>query len=294
MPELPDIEAYLFALRERVVGQPLERARLLSPFVLRTFEPKLDVLEGREVLEMRRIGKRIVFGFPDAHFMVVHLMIAGRLRWKKAGSTPGRKLGLAAFDFPAGTLVFTEASKKKRASIHVVRGEEALADHDPGGIDPLAADAEAFRAALVRKNHTVKRALTDPRILSGIGNSYSDEILHRAKLSPLKWTQKLSDEEHARLRDATVGILDEWTTRLREELGGDFPDKVTAFRPEMAVHGKFKEPCPVCGAKVQRIAYADRETNYCAGCQTGGKLLADRSLSRLLKGDWPKRIEDLE
>lgn len=294
MPELPDVTIYIEALRARVVGQPLERVRLASPFVLRSVDPPVSELVGRPVEAVRRIGKRIVFCFPEALFAVVHLMIAGRFRWERHGAKPPGKLGLAAFDFPTGTLLLTEASPKKRAALHLVRGTASLAAHDPGGIEVLIATPEAFRAALLRERHTLKRALTDPRTFSGIGNAYSDEILHRAKLSPLRRTSQLHADEVARLFGATCDVLREWTERLRAEAGDEFPEGVTAFRAEMAVHGRYRKPCPDCGAPVQRIRYADHETNYCARCQTGGRLLADRGLSRLLRGDWPKTLEELE
>ena len=294
MPELPDIELYRHALRSRVVDNVLERVRLASPFVLRSVEPSIDAVEGKRVLDVRRLGKRVVFVLEDDLYIVFHLMIAGRLRWKSQGhKIPGR-LGLGAFDFENGTLLLTEASKKKRAALHVCRGQNALLEHDPGGIEPLEIGGVSFRDALVERNHTVKRALTDPRIFSGIGNAYSDEILHRAKLSPLIWTQRLTEEQIRRLHDATQAVLSEWVARLLQQHGDDFPEKVTAFRPEMAAHGKYGEPCPVCGDPIQRIVFTDRETNYCATCQTGGKLLADRALSRLLKGDWPRSLEELE
>jgi formamidopyrimidine-DNA glycosylase len=294
MPELPDLELYRHALRSRVVGNVLERVRLASPFVLRSIDPSIDAVEGKRVLDVRRLGKRVVFVLEDDLYIVLHLMIAGRLRWKPPGhKIPGR-MGLGAFDFESGTLLLTEASKKKRAALHVCRGDHALLAHDPGGIEPLETDDAHFRDALIEWNHTVKRALTDPRIFSGVGNAYSDEILHRAKLSPLIWTQRLTDEQIGRLYDATQEVLSEWVARLIEQHGDGFPDKVTAFRPEMAAHGKYGEPCPACGDPIQRIVFADRETNYCATCQTGGKLLADRALSRLLKGDWPRSLEELE
>lgn len=295
MPELPDITIYIEALEERVLDQPLEKVRLKSPFLLRSVEPSPREVEGKKVRELRRLGKRIVFGFDEELFLVFHLMIGGRFRWQaKAGAgIPGR-LGLAAFDFPRGTLLLTEASKKKRASLHVVRGAAGLVAHDPGGLEPLDASLESFRAALTFENHTVKRTLTDPRVFSGIGNAYSDEILHRARLSPLKWTNRLTDEEVERLYESTTSTLREWVDRLREERGDGFPEKVTAFRPEMAAHGRHKMPCPLCETPIQRIAYADNETNYCPRCQTGGKVLADRGLSRLLKKDWPRTIEELE
>jgi formamidopyrimidine-DNA glycosylase len=295
MPELPDVCVYLEALERHVVGQKLERVQVLSPFVLRSYDPPLDTLTGRTVSAVRRIGKRIVLAFDDDLFLVMHLMIAGRLRWRKAGEKPriGAKLILATLQFPRGTLYFTEAGTRKRASLAVVRGEEALRALDPGGIEPLTADFEAFDAALRRENHTLKRALTDPKLFSGIGNAYSDEILHAAQLSPLKLTRSLTDEEARRLHKATRVTLATWTDILRAETGEGFPEEVTAFRDQMAVHGRYKKPCPVCGSPVQRIVYAENECNYCARCQTGGKLLADRSLSRLLKDDWPKSIDDL-
>jgi formamidopyrimidine-DNA glycosylase len=295
MPELPDVCVYREALQRHVVGQRLERMQIPSPFVLRSYDPPIDTLTGRVVRGVRRIGKRIVLEFDDGLFLVMHLMIAGRLRWR----SPGQKLGigakllLASFQFPAGTLYFTEASSKKRASLMLVRGEAALRALDPGGIEPLEATREEFKAALAGENHTLKRSLTDPRLFSGIGNAYSDEILHAAKLSPLKLTRSLSDDESGRLYDATRATLEKWTALLRAEAGDGFPEKVTAFHEGMAVHGRFKKPCPVCGSPVQRIVYAENECNYCATCQTGGKLLADRSLSRLLKDDWPKSIDDL-
>ena len=294
MPELPDVEVYIAALRARVVGERLGRVRVKSPFVLRSVEPPLTAIMGRKVIGLRRIGKRIVFAFEDELFLVLHLMIAGRLHWKPAGTRIQGKIGLAAFDFPRGTLTLTEAGTRKRASLHVVHGEEALAAHDPGGIDVLGADLAAFRAALVRERHTLKRTLTDPRIFSGIGNAYSDEILHRARISPVRITTQLDEAETARLFAATQATLREWTERLRREAGDQFPEGVTAFRPDMAVHGRYREPCPVCGTPVQRIQYAENETNYCARCQNAGRLLADRSLSRLMKDDWPRTLEELE
>jgi formamidopyrimidine-DNA glycosylase len=295
MPELPDVRVYLEALTRHVVGQRLDEVRVLSPFVLRSYDPPLGALAGRTVRGVRRIGKRIVLEFGDELFVVMHLMIGGRLRWRAPGEKlgMGAKLILASFHFPAGTLYFTEAGSKKRASLTVVRGEGALAALDPGGVDPLGASLEEFRAALARESHTLKRSLTDPRLFSGIGNAYSDEILHAAKLSPLKLSRSLSDEESRRLREAARATLEKWTALLRAATGDGFPEKVTAFHDEMAVHGRFKKPCPVCGSPVQRIVYAENECNYCARCQTGGKLLADRSLSRLLKDDWPKSIDDL-
>jgi formamidopyrimidine-DNA glycosylase len=294
MPELPDVELYLRALRERVVGDVVIDVRLASPFVLRSVDPPLKSVSGKQVAAVRRLGKRVVLELDEDLFIVIHLMIAGRLRWKPPNhEIPGR-IGLAAFDFESGTLLLTEASKKKRAALHVCRGVDALMEHDPGGIEPLEVDYETFVAALVERNHTVKRALTDPRIFSGIGNAYSDEILHRAKLSPLIWTQRLTDEQLAQLYEATQDVLREWVQRLVAQHADRFPEKVTAFRPEMVAHGKHGEPCSVCGDPIQRIVFADRETNYCATCQTGGKLLADRALSRLLKGDWPRSLEELE
>lgn len=295
MPELPDVCVYIEALELHVVGQTLERIELASPFVLRTYDPPLEAVFGQAVRAARRIGKRIVLEFDDGLFLVLHLMIAGRLRWRTQGQKAGigAKLMLATFRFPTGTLLFSEASSKKRASMALVRGEEALRALDPGGIEPLEATVEEFQAALSRENHTLKRSLTDPRLFSGIGNAYSDEILHAARLSPLKLSRSLSEEDVARLRDATRATLKKWTDILRAQAGDGFPEKVTAFHDEMAVHGRFKKPCPVCGAPVQRIVYAENECNYCARCQTGGKLLADRSLSRLLKDDWPKSIDDL-
>jgi formamidopyrimidine-DNA glycosylase len=294
VPELPDITVYLEAIGERVVGQPLERIRLASPFLLRSVEPTVREVEGHRVAAVRRIGKRVVLVLDDELFVVVHLMIAGRFKWGARGVKVPGKIGLAAFDFPTGTLLLTEASSKKRASLHLARGAAALAAFERGGLDVLHADLASFRAALARESHTLKRALTDPRLLDGIGNAYSDEILHRARLSPVKLTGRLDDEESARLFDACRAVLVEWIERLRADAGGRFPEKVTAFREGMAVHGRYKQPCPTCGAPVQRIAYAENETNYCATCQTGGKLLADRALSRLLKGDWPKTLEELE
>jgi formamidopyrimidine-DNA glycosylase len=294
MPELPDIEVYLDALRPRVVGLTLRRVRLVNPFLLRTFEPPISAAEGRTVTGVRRLGKRIVFALDRDLFLVLHLMIAGRLHWKSTGAKPPGRVGLAAFDFPTGTLILTEAGSKRRASLHLVRGEADLARHNPGGLEVLDADAAAFRKALRRENHTLKRALTDPRLFSGIGNAYSDEILHRARMSPLTLTGRMSDDDADHLFAATVETLHTWLDHHRADAGDGWPEKVTAFRPDMAVHGKFGKPCPVCGTKVQRIVYADNETNYCPRCQTGGKVLADRSLSRLLKDDWPQSIEELE
>ena len=294
MPEYPDIIVYLERLRPHIQGQRLEHVRLASPFLLRTVDPPLFDSEGKTVRDLRRLGKRIVFCLDAQLFLVLHLMIAGRLHWKERGVKLPGKVGLAAFDFPTGTLTLTEAGTKRRASLHVLRGEDALASHDPGGLEVLEADECRFGAALRRENHTLKRALTDPRLFSGIGNAYSDEILHRARLSPLALTQKLQPEETQRLFIATRQTLLDWAQRLREEAGDGFPEKVTAFRKGMAVHGRHGQPCPVCSAPVQRIVYAENETNYCPRCQTNGKVLADRSLSRLLKDDWPKSIEELE
>ncbi len=294
MPELPDVLLYLHALTPRVAGRQLERVRVASPFLVRSVEPPLSAIEGQTVRALERVGKRIVFAFDDELFAVIHLMIAGRFRWKPAGAPVPGKVGLAAFDFANGTLLLTEASPKKRASLRIVRGRTALADLDPGGSDPLAMDAVAFAAALRAENHTLKRALTDPRILSGIGNAYSDEILHAARLSPMQLTVKLDDAQYAALHAATQATLRTWIERLREETGDAFPEKVTAFREGMAVHGRFGKPCPRCGAPVQRITYADNECNYCAECQTGGRLLADRALSRLLGKDWPRSLAELE
>ena len=291
MPELPDITLYLHALAPRVVGTPLERLRIASPFLLRTADPPAADLAGRTVREVRRLGKRIVLRLEDDYFLVLHLMIAGRLHWKPAGAAIPRRAGLAALDFPTGTLLLTEAGTKHRASLHVLRGERALAQHDPGGLDVLGATLEQFRAALTRESHTLKRALTDPRVLDGIGNAYSDEILHAARLSPLRLTGQLTPEEVERLFRGARATLATWMDRLRTEAGDAFPEKVTAFREGMAVHGRFRQPCPVCGSPVQRIRYASNEVNYCAKCQTGGRLLADRSLSRILKQDWPRSLD---
>ena len=292
MPELPDVTVYLEALDRKVVGKRLDRVRTLTPFVLRSFDPPLEAIAGKTVRGTRRIGKRLVLAFDDGLFAVIHLMIAGRLVWKPPGAKTTRN-AIAAFDFENGTLFFTEAGTRKRASLTLVRGEDALRALDPGGLEPMGSTLEAFTAALTRENHTVKRALTDPHLFSGIGNAYSDEILHAAKLSPLKLTRSMTPEEIARLHEATRVTLASWTDILRAEAGDGFPEKVTAFREGMAVHGRYKQPCPVCGAPVQHIVYAENEANYCARCQTGGKLLADRSLSRLLKDDWPKSIDDL-
>ncbi len=294
MPELPDVVVYTEALARYVIGQRLDRVHLLSAFVLRTFDPPLDAIAGHIVRGVSRVGKRLVIAFDDDLFLVIHLMIAGRLRWRAPGQKPGMgpKMILASFDFPTGTLFFTEASSKKRASLRLVRGGAAVGALDPGGIEPLDATMEQFHEALARESHTLKRALTDPHVFSGIGNAYSDEILHAARLSPLKLTRSLSEAELVRLYDATRATLTLWIERLREEAGDGFPEKVTAFHREMAVHGRYKQPCPVCGSPVQHIVYAENECNYCATCQTGGRLLADRALSRLLKGDWPKRLEE--
>ena len=294
MPELPDITAYLVALEPRIIGKRLDRIRLGTPFLLRTAVPPLSDAEGRTVRELRRIGKRIAIGLDGDLWLVLHLMIAGRLHWRAPGAKLAGKNMLAAFDFAEGSLILTEAGAKHRASLHVVSGAENLPAFDAGGIDIFAADLAAFRAALTAENHTIKRALTDPRYLSGIGNAYSDEILHAAQLSPILQTQKMTDEQWTRLYAATRETLKLWMDRLSAEAKKDFPEKVTAFRPEMVAHGKFGKPCPRCGEKIQRIRYADKETNYCAKCQTGGKLLADRSLSRLLGDDWPRTLEELE
>ena len=292
MPELPDIALYLDALASRVVGKPLERLRIASPFLLRTADPPVADLVGRVIRDVRRLGKRIVLALEDDCFVVLHLMIAGRLHWKPAGAPIPRRAGLAAFDFPNGTLLLTEAGTKHRASLHILRGAAALAAHDPGGLDVLAATLEQFRSALTRESHTLKRALTDPHLLDGIGNAYSDEILHAARLSPLRLTSQITPEESERLFHAVRDTLTSWMARLRAETGEAFPEKVTAFRDGMAVHGRFRKPCPVCGSPVQRIRYAENEVNYCATCQTGGRLLADRSLSRLLKQDWPRSLAE--
>lgn len=294
MPEMPDIVVYTEALKARIVGQPLEDVKLVNPFLLRTAVPPIDSAPGRTVVDIGRLGKRIVIELDNELFLVLHLMIAGRLRWlAKTAKLPGR-ITQAVLEFPTGKLVFTEAGTKRRASLHVVEGRENLKAHDPGGIDPIRATLAQFGKALTAENHTLKRVLTDPRVYSGIGNAYSDEILHRAKLSPIAHSQKLSADEIARLHAATKAVLNEWIDRLRAEAGDGFPEGVTAFRPEMAVHGKFRQPCPVCGTPVQRIVYAENETNYCPLCQTGGTVLADRALSRLLKKSWPRSIDDLE
>jgi formamidopyrimidine-DNA glycosylase len=294
LPEYPDITLYIEHLRSRISNEPLEEVRLASPFFLRSVDVPIGATRGKRVAEVRRLGKRIVFALEADLFLVLHLMIAGRLRWRPRGTKPVGKIALATFDFPKGTLLITEASSKKRASLYVVRGEDGLGAHDPGGLEVLDADLERFRDALVRESHTVKRALTDPRLFSGIGNAYSDEILHAARLSPVKLTRSLSEEEVQRLFDATRRTLIEWAERLRREAGERFPEKVTAFHEGMAVHGRYGKPCPACGAPIARIAYADNETNYCACCQTGGRLLADRALSRLMHEDWPRTLEEME
>jgi formamidopyrimidine-DNA glycosylase len=294
VPELPDITVYVEALNRRIAGARLEEVRLKSPFLLRSVEPPLSTVVGRRVIDVRRLGKRIVFAFDGELFMVLHLMIAGRLKWRDAGKKPVAKIDLAAFEFSTGTLLLTEAGTKRRASLHLVASTDALATFDRGGLEVLTATPAQFAERLTSESHTVKRALTDPRLFSGIGNAYSDEILHRARLSPVKLTRRLTADEIKTLYDATRAILIEWIDRLRTETGEGFPEKVTAFRDAMAVHGRYGEPCPVCGSPVQRIRYADNETNYCPTCQTDGKLLADRALSRLLKEDWPRSLEELE
>ena len=294
MPELPDVELYLHAIGERTIGHRLRGVRVASPFFVRSVDPPMTEVYDKEVRELRRVGKRIVLCFEGDLFAVIHLMIAGRFRWLDPGAAVPKKIGLAAFDFDHGALIVTEVSKKKRASLHFARGKDALTDFDPGGIEPLGLSLEDFSEAILRTNHTLKRALTDPRILSGIGNAYSDEILHHARLSPVTWTSRLTAEQVARLNESTQTVLTQWRDKLIEECGDGFPEKVTAFRPDMAAHGKYAEPCPRCSDPIQRIKYASRETNYCATCQTGGKLLADRGLSRLLKGDWPRTLEELE
>jgi formamidopyrimidine-DNA glycosylase len=294
MPELPDLTIYIESLEARIVGKRLENIRLASPFILRTVEPRVDKVRGKTILGLQRIGKRIVFELEDELYLVIHLMIAGRFHWKKPKTRIPGKVGHAAFDFSTGTLLLTEASTKKRASMHIVRGRSALAEFDRGGIEVLESSLEAFRSALLRENHTVKRSLTDPRLFSAIGNAYSDEILHRSRLSPLKLTRQLTEDEIVRLHRATISTLQEWIERLRSETGSEFPEKVTAFREEMAAHGRFGKPCPVCGSRIQRIVYAENECNYCPRCQTGGRLLSDRSLARLLKDDWPKTIDEVE
>ncbi|MBA3656642.1 MAG: Fpg/Nei family DNA glycosylase [Gemmatimonadaceae bacterium] len=294
MPELPDITVYIEALEKRVLGQPLQKVRIAKPFLLRTVEPSISEIEGKIVVAMHRLGKRIAFEFDSESFLVIHLMIAGRFKWIDAGGKVPGKIGLAAFDFPNGTLVLTEAGTTRRAGLWVVQGQAQLAQFQRGGLEVFDATDAQFADRLRSENHTLKRSLTDPRLFSGIGNAYSDEILHRARMSPMKLSGKLSDEEASTLFDATKSVLIEWTDRLRAEARDRFPEKVTAFRPEMAVHGKFGQPCPVCGAPVQRIRYAANETNYCARCQTEGRLFADRGLSRLLKQDWPKSLDELD
>jgi formamidopyrimidine-DNA glycosylase len=294
MPELPDVTVYVERLQDRLLGRTLERVRILNPFVLRSVDPPVASAEGKKVVGVRRMGKRIVIALEGDLFLVLHLMIAGRLRWiGKPGRLPGR-ISLAAFEFPDGTLAFTEAGTKRRASLHLVQGEAALAAMDPGGIEVLDASLAQFAERLRRENHTLKRALTDPRLFSGIGNAYSDEILHRARLSPVALTASLTDDDAKRLYDAARATLSEWTERLTKEAGGEFPETVTAFREGMAVHGRYRKPCPACGSPVQRIVYAENETNYCARCQTGGRILADRALSRLLKKSWPRSIDELD
>jgi formamidopyrimidine-DNA glycosylase len=293
VPELPDVEVYLERLAPLVLNQPLEQLIIRSPFVLRSVTPSISEAQGKRVIGLRRLGKRIVLALEDDLFVVIHLMIAGRLRWRPPGTRPAGRLGLAAFEFPAGVLLLTEAGTKRRASIHLVRGAAALSDFERGGLEVLKTDLASFAERLISENHTLKRALTDPRLFSGIGNAYSDEILHRARLSPLALTRKLSQEEIARLFEAVGTTLRDWIERLRAEVDV-FPEKVTAFREGMAVHGRYRQPCPVCGTPVQRIRYADNETNYCARCQTGGRLLADRALSRLLREDWPRSIDEIE
>ena len=294
MPELPDVVVYIEALERRVIGQTLERVRLLSPFILRTAVPPIASVEGKRVLALRRVGKRVVFELEGELFLVLHLMVAGRLRWLSRGASAPGRITLAVFDFADGSLAFTEAGTKRRASLHLVQGEAALRAFDAGGLEVLQADLAAFAQRLKSENHTLKRALADPRLFSGIGNAYSDEILHRARLSPVAMTSALDDEAVARLFEATRTTLADWTDRLRADAGAEFPEKVTAFREGMAVHGRFGKPCPVCGAPVQRIRYAENETNYCARCQTGGRVLADRALSRLLHKSWPRNIDELE
>ena len=294
MPELPDVVVYIEALEARILSQTLEGVRIASPFVLRSVDPPPSALVGKKVRSIRRLGKQIVLVFDEEHFLVIHLMIAGRLQWREPHARLAGKIGLAAFEFASGTLILTEAGSKKRASLHVVRGEQALAAFDRRALEVLECSLDDFDAALRRENHTLKRSLTDPRLFSGIGNAFSDEILHHAKLSPLKQTSRLSTQEVRQLWESTRSVLSEWTGRLRSQTGEDFPSKVTAFRPEMAVHGRYGKPCPRCGAPVQRIVYAENECNYCAPCQTEGRLLADRAMSRLLKEDWPRSLEEME
>jgi formamidopyrimidine-DNA glycosylase len=294
MPELPDVLLYIEALKQRILHQPLERLRIASPFVLRSVTPAVSVVNGRTVEGIRRLGKQIILELDASLFLIIHLMIAGRFQWKEKEARIPAKLGLAAFDFPGGTLLLTEAGSKKRASIHLIEGEQNLAAFDRGALEVLSTGLDAFGKTLTRENHTLKRSLTDPRLFSGIGNAYSDEILHRARLSPMKLTSKLTGEEIIRLYEAAKATLSEWIDRLRIEAGSEFPAKVTAFRPEMAVHGRYGKPCPACGSRVQRIVYAENECNYCATCQTEGRLLADRALSKLLKKDWPRSLEEWE
>ena len=294
MPELPDIELYLHALESRIVGQRLDRIRLASPFLVRSFDPPIDHANGKKVVSLRRLGKRLVWELEGDLFLVIHLMIAGRFKWLDRGAKIPGKVGLAAFDFENGSLILTEAGSQRRASLYLVKGEQELASHDPGGLEVLTSSAKQFGEALTRENHTLKRALTDPHLLSGVGNAYSDEILHAAKLSPMLLTSKLTPEQIESLHAHTIGILTKWRDDLIAESGGKFPEKVTAFRDGMAAHGRYGKPCPVCGTAIQRIQYASNEANYCPTCQTGGKLLADRGLSRLLKGDWPKSLDELE
>jgi formamidopyrimidine-DNA glycosylase len=294
VPELPDVELYIHALKPRILDQPLERFRIGNPFIVRTIEPRPEDLEGRAVADIRRMGKRLVLAFTNDLFLLLHLMIAGRLRWREKGAPIPAKVGLAAFDFPAGSVILTEAGSRRQASIHILRGHEALQAMNPNGLEVLDATAAEFAARLRSENHTVKRALTDPHMFSGIGNAYSDEILHAARMSPLKLTATLTDAETEALFQATRDVLIDWQHRLRDETGDDFPEKVTAFRPGMAVHGRYGQPCPVCGSPIQRIVYARNEANYCSRCQTGGRLLSDRSLSRLLRQDWPKTLDELE
>jgi formamidopyrimidine-DNA glycosylase len=294
VPEYPDVELYLHALEPRVVGHALTAIRVVNPFLVRSVEPPINASVGRRVVGLRRLGKRIVFELEDEYFLVIHLMIAGRFRWRDPGAKIPGKVGLAAFDFAHGTLLLTEAGSQRQASLYAVRGPEALAAHDPGGVDVFSLDAAAFEAQLRSENHTLKRALTDPRLFSGIGNAYSDEILLAAKLSPMQLTSRLTTQEAERLFEATRTVLRDWKARLIEETGEDFPEKVTAFREGMAAHGRFGKPCPVCGTPIQRIKYASNEANYCPTCQTGGRLLADRGLSRLLKDDWPRTLDEME
>lgn len=294
MPELPDIELYLYALRPRIVGQRLQKIRLASPFLVRSFEPPLQHADGKLIRGVRRLGKRVVWEMEDDLFLIIHLMIAGRFQWKAAGAKVPGKVGLAAFDFPNGTLILTEAGSKRRASLYLVKGERVLAEHDPGGIDVLTSSMSDFASALTGENHTLKRALTDPHVFSGVGNAYSDEILHAAKLSPMQLTGKMTPEQIANLHAQTIAVLIKWRDELIAETGDGFPEKVTAFRDGMAAHGRYGKPCSVCGTPIQRIQYAANEANYCPTCQTGGKLLADRGLSRLLKGDWPKSLDELD